>query len=174
TYGWVVNPRLASNYPAEFTETAAKFMRQRKMIEATVSEMCEFARGGEVLRAAGPFPAKRLLVITRGKQPFPYTPRGNYLESQWQQFQEDLARSVPGAAHIIALHSGHHVHFDQPGLITQLVSNSVMLSRMETDYGEEREAWALREVNAADSVYPSVEVLDVVRPRLLNANAVPH
>ncbi len=175
TYGWVVNPKLARNYPAEFTDTARNYMRQNKMIEATVSEMCEFARGGEMLQAAGPFPAKRLLVITRGQQPFPVTPRGNYLETKWQQFQEDLASSVPGAAHVIALHSGHHVHFDQPGLITQLVSNSVMLSRMERDYGETRSAWALQGiVGEAGDGRPVVEVLDVIRPVLFNANAVPH
>ena len=58
-----------------------------------------------------------LVVITRGKRVWSNNGFGDEMDKIWMELQDEL--SLPGrdAVHLIAEHSGHSIHLDQPGLV---------------------------------------------------------
>jgi pimeloyl-ACP methyl ester carboxylesterase len=51
------------------------------------------------------------------------------MEGAMLSLQEDLARLVPTARHMIASRSGHHIHRDQPELVIAAIREVVQAVR---------------------------------------------
>ena len=62
-----------------------------------------------------------LVVVTRGQRVWPQTPLGDALEKTWAELQHELVLSIPGGQQIIARHSGHLVHLDEPERVVDAV-----------------------------------------------------
>ena len=67
-------------------------------------------------------------------RPFPLpedlrTSLGPRLEASWQSLQDDLARLLPGARHVIARRSGHYIQLAQPQLVVDAILRLVRVVR---------------------------------------------
>ena len=88
----------------------------------------------QMSRAAStrPLPPMPLTVLSKGR-PFamPDTAPGlaEAIERAWGTAQNDLARLVPGARHVVARASGHYVQQDQPELVIDAVRRVVSAVR---------------------------------------------
>jgi pimeloyl-ACP methyl ester carboxylesterase len=51
------------------------------------------------------------------------------LEQAWRAIQDQLARLVPGAQHVIATRSGHYIQLDQPGLVRAAIKRVIRAVR---------------------------------------------
>jgi hypothetical protein len=51
------------------------------------------------------------------------------LERAFQESQDELAKLVPGARHVIAARSGHYIQLDQPRLVTREIRGVVREAR---------------------------------------------
>ena len=117
---------VPNNIGEEIRETASALIMTHQSRVAVTRELEGFRYSARQVIKAGPLPDIPLMVLTRGVQKWPRTARGNRMETLWQQLQIELAEKTTSAAHIIALHSGHHIHLDQPELVisaVQLVAN---------------------------------------------------
>lgn len=88
-------------------------------------------------RAAGPLPPMPLVVLSHGlpfAAPFPSWPSAP-LEHAMLALQEDLARLVPNARHIVASQSGHDIHRDQPELVIAAIREVVEAVRAPGAWG---------------------------------------
>ena len=111
----VENPELLAAYPE-----AERLWRLPLIDDPSVSQMRR-ARVDSPLR---PMP---LVVLSHGipfAAPFPEWPVDE-MERVMLALQDDLARLVPGARHVIARNSGHDIHQDQPDLVIEAIRQVV-------------------------------------------------
>lgn len=116
-------PSIPSSLPAHLKSMAADLSYQNKSMVTVSRELLNFRRSARQVRASRPFPEIPLVVVTRGRNAWPDDNRGQLMENLWRQLQVELSWLSPHSAHLIAQHSGHHIHLDQP----QLVSDAVRL-----------------------------------------------
>jgi pimeloyl-ACP methyl ester carboxylesterase len=91
-------------------------------------------------RAAFPLHPMPLVVLSHGipfAAPFPCWP-SDTLEPTMLALQEDLARLVPNARHIVASRSGHDIHRDQPELVIAAIREVVEAVRDPGAWGTPR------------------------------------
>ena len=73
-----------------------------------------------------------IVVLTHGKSPSAAPGRGTQtqeLETAWLELQRELATRSAASTHIIATHSGHYIHRDEPALVIDAVRRVLMDSR---------------------------------------------
>jgi pimeloyl-ACP methyl ester carboxylesterase len=78
-------------------------------------------------RADSPIQPMPLVVLSHGipfGEPFPGWP-AEEMEGIMGALQEDLARLVPNARHVVAEQSGHNIHQDQPELVIEAIRQVV-------------------------------------------------
>lgn len=84
-------------------------------------------------RAATPLQPMPLVVLTAGIAPDPsLLPTGWPVEADdalHRELQDDLASLVPNARHVIAEKSGHFIHYDQPDLVIEAITQVVSAVR---------------------------------------------
>ena len=85
-------------------------------------EYLSFKDSARQIRSAPPPSATPLVVLTRGKRVWPNDKRGAMIEDLWLEMQSELAAESGQSAHIVAADSGHHIHIDQPGLVSYAVA----------------------------------------------------
>lgn len=81
-------------------------------------EYLSFKDSAAQLRHAPKSNGTPTVVLTRGKRVWPNDKRGAMIEDLWLEMQSELAAQSTSSAHIVATESGHHVHIDQPGLVS--------------------------------------------------------
>ncbi|MBL0211181.1 MAG: alpha/beta hydrolase [Holophagaceae bacterium] len=74
---------------------------------------------------------KPLVVLTRSGEPNP-TPERRAMETTWMAWQADLASRSHNVKHMIAEHSGHFIHQDQPDLVVTAIQQTVLAARDKT------------------------------------------
>jgi len=117
----------AAVYAVGFTPKARLAMTQ---------EYLWFRDSAAEVAAAGPLPDRPLVVLTRGKDTAQQTgsesaARRELFELIWLQLQHELASTVPRAAHIVAEHSGHQMHLEQPELVVDAIGMVADFARVE-------------------------------------------
>jgi pimeloyl-ACP methyl ester carboxylesterase len=73
-----------------------------------------------------------IVVLTHGKSPSAPPGRETQtqeLEKAWLEMQRELATRSPDSTHIIATHSGHYIHRDEPALVVDAIRRVLTDSR---------------------------------------------
>jgi len=111
--------------PGPLRREIAARARRWKTRRALGNELLSFRDSARAVREAGPLPPVSLLVVTRGRMDGAATARRTQVETLWLALQGELAAERPDATHVVARHSGHHVHIEQPALLAALVGRLV-------------------------------------------------
>lgn len=109
------------HYPEKYWFTIGGLMTSGKAMRTQQRELGNFAVSAAQARMGGELPRVPLVVVTRGRRVWPDTPLGDALEKTWAELQQELARSVPGGRQVIARHSGHLVHLDEPDMVVHAI-----------------------------------------------------
>ena len=88
-------------------------------------EFVNFKYSGELVSSLGELPDVPLVVVSRGQQAWPDTPRGNTLEKTWQAMQKDFLGMVSNSEQISAWKSTHLVHMQEPDLVVQAINKVI-------------------------------------------------
>jgi pimeloyl-ACP methyl ester carboxylesterase len=70
-----------------------------------------------------------LFVLSHGHPDEPDAAFVDADERLLRRLQDQLAALVPDSRHVIARHSGHDIHHDQPGLVTAAIGDVVQAVR---------------------------------------------
>lgn len=84
------------------------------------------------LQRSRPFGDLPLTVLSRGKREWPYGEDGDIKEKNWQLQQMELTRLSSLSHYIVATHSGHHIHIDEPGIVAGAVREMISEERRES------------------------------------------
>lgn len=113
----VSHPVLHEHYPQQSGVNAVRLMSSWKYRFTLQEEMLSLPQSAlEVLESA-PLPIIPLVVLTRGQRVWPNNSLGDEMEKTWMEMQDELSSLSRDAVHLIAEHSGHSIHLDQPGLV---------------------------------------------------------
>jgi pimeloyl-ACP methyl ester carboxylesterase len=122
--------------PAQWAEFEASQMDKQELLEAYpeaeelwTAPMGEAATTDQVRQAQldSPLRPMPLVVLSHGipfAAPFPGWPTAT-MEGIMLALQDDLARLVPKARHVLATESGHNIHQDQPELVIEAIRQVV-------------------------------------------------
>ena len=125
-------PLPPAHMPPELRLPSLMLMSQHKALVTAAQEFLYFRDSGEQVRKSGSLPPVPLVVITRGiAERSARDPRAPMIESLWLQLQDELAARSPRAVHLIATHSGHHIHLDQPELVAGAIGMVRDLARRQ-------------------------------------------
>jgi pimeloyl-ACP methyl ester carboxylesterase len=83
-------------------------------------------------QADTPLPRMPLVFLSLPKLELPPDWRSEAIEAMermYQEAQDELARLVPGARHVIATESGHYIQLDQPTLVVDAIRRVVRKAR---------------------------------------------
>ncbi|MGH8120023.1 MAG: alpha/beta fold hydrolase, partial [Gammaproteobacteria bacterium] len=105
-------------------------------------EALNFSLSARQVDHAGALPDVPLVVVTRGKRVWPDDPLGDSLEREWQKMQGEMVGFVPHGRQVIAEHSGHLIHLEQPDLVADAILSVVKDARDNL-----RRAWNGGDVN---------------------------
>lgn len=126
-------PVLPAHLPAELRRPSMMLMSQHKTLTTAAQEFLYFRDSGEEVQKSGKLPPVPLLVITRGiAERDAKDPRASMIESLWLKLQDELAAMSPHSAHLVANHSGHHIHLDQPELVADAIGMVRNLARHQS------------------------------------------
>jgi len=104
---------VVTGYPPAVQPAAKAHLYQTRYFQTFNDEVAAWDESLAQVRAARhPLGHLPLVVLTHGN-PF-LGPQG---ERDWQALQRDLAGLSSDSLHIIATHSGHYIHLDQPDLV---------------------------------------------------------
>jgi len=123
------SPPLPANLPEEIKARIQAFNLRGETRTAMGQELLDFRLSAQQVREASALPDVPMVVLTRGKRVWPLTERGERMEQLWTQLQTELASRTQHVTHIVAQHSGHHVHLDEPLLVVNSVLTVVDLVR---------------------------------------------
>lgn len=117
----VARPIMHPNFPDE-TKTLAHWMMQRwHQILTWREEMNGLPTSARQVRFSKPMPKVPMVVLTRGRRVWPNNDYGNEMERIWMELQDELSLLSDNSVHLIAEHSGHLIHLDQPALVINAV-----------------------------------------------------
>ena len=125
-------PQVPAHMPPRLASTALWLLSQSKDRYTVAEEYMNFRRSAAEVGDAGPMPSVPVMVVTRGIRewkPNNDPKLGNLVEDLWRHLQDELASESPRSAHIIANHSGHHIHLDQPQLVADAITMIVDFAR---------------------------------------------
>jgi pimeloyl-ACP methyl ester carboxylesterase len=72
-----------------------------------------------------------LVALARGRPDDPGAPFIEEDERLWRQLQQELAQLVPGGRLVVATHSGHNIHLEQPQLVVDTLRQVVRAVRAD-------------------------------------------
>jgi pimeloyl-ACP methyl ester carboxylesterase len=120
------NPAVVRKYyPEPMWFPVSALMSSGKAMIAQQRELTNFVISGAEVKQAGALPDVPLVVVSRGQRVWPETPLGDSLEQTWRELQKDLTAGTRCSRQVIAEHSGHLIHLDEPGVVAAAV-RSVM------------------------------------------------
>lgn len=149
---------VPDNMPAEVRGQAGRLLTHNARI-ATTRELQGFRLSAQQLAQATALPEVPLVVITRGVQKWPQDERGNRMEALWQQLQAELARASRLGAQVIARRSGHHVHLDQPDLVSDVI-RSVIAASVHVRGGRAQQAALSEALSGTAERFAAVATID--------------
>ena len=104
----------------------ARHWRTRRTLSA---ELLSFRDSAAEVRAAPPLGNLPLMVISRGRLDGEATPKRLLFEQLWLELQNEMAGASAASAHLLALHSGHHIHLEQPDVVAFAIGLMVARTR---------------------------------------------
>jgi len=116
---------IPDNMPYDVRMLARSLINSSEAYQAARDELVSFRRSASQVRNAGPLPNVPLVVVSRGQQVWPDTPKGNRLERLWAELQDDLAERQVHVPHLFAQNSGHYVQLDEPGVVVNAVRSVI-------------------------------------------------
>lgn len=127
--GQTVSP-IADKLPGEDRDMVRALGYQSKAYRALDAEMAAFQQSQAQVQEAGPLPEHILLATIRATAVENYPPgfSADTIKPLWDQMQADLSDSAT-LPPVVAAHSGHYVHIDEPELVAQTVLEIVNLVR---------------------------------------------
>ena len=128
----VLRPEYPGAYPAAVRQLAFLLMLRRHSAEIQLQELNHFQESAQqVLAQANRFPDIPLIVLSRGKRVWPHSAYGNAMEQVWTSLQHDLLRLSGRSEQVIARHSGHAIHLDQPQLVISSIQQDLQEARWD-------------------------------------------
>ena len=131
--------QLSEKYPEHMRGTVAMLMSSRRALRASHQESAVFAlSAAEVTQI--PLPQDMpLVVVSRGLQEWESTPLGTAKERSWRDMQAELVNLTRRSRQIIANHSGHQVHLDQPEVVVAAVCRVLAMAGWPLELENRRE-----------------------------------
>lgn len=120
---------IPNNMPYNVRPLARSLINSSEAYQTVRDELISFRRSAAQVRNSGPLPDVPLVVISRGQQAWPDTPKGNKLERLWARLQDDLAERQVHVPHLFAQNSGHYVQLDEPGVVVNAVRSVIASMR---------------------------------------------
>ncbi|MEX0951843.1 MAG: alpha/beta hydrolase, partial [Gammaproteobacteria bacterium] len=117
----LANIDIIKKYPQDVQPYILALLGNRKALYTRENELANFTHSATEVNRAGALPILPLTVISRGKRVWSQDPLGDAREAQWKAMQSELAAQSPLGQHVIAEHSGHMVHLDEPYVIAQAI-----------------------------------------------------
>lgn len=112
------NPNIVyGHFPQPLWFPVVALMTSPKAVAAEQRELSNFTISAAQVEHAGSLPQVPLVVVTRGKRVWPEGPLGDAQEKSWAEMQHELAQSVAGGRQVIARHSGHLIHLEEPDVV---------------------------------------------------------
>ena len=105
------------NFPDENALMAQRIMQSWQHKMTWREEMMVFSVSAKQVKASSPMPEVPVLVLTRGRSFWPGYSNGDETERVWMELQDELSQLGANPVHLIAEHSGHVIHLDQPGIV---------------------------------------------------------
>lgn len=123
--GQTVSP-IADKLPGEYQDMVRALGYQSKAYRALDAEMAAFRQSQAQVQEAGPLPEHILLATIRATVVENYPPgfSADTVKPIWDEMQADLSDSAT-LPPVVATHSGHYVHVDEPGLVAQTILDVV-------------------------------------------------
>ena len=112
--------------------TAYRIMQRWHHKQTWREEMTVFSLSAKQLQDSQPMPAVPIVVLTRGQRAWPNNAYGDEMERVWMELQDELSQLGANPVHLIAEHSGHMIHLDQPGIVI-----SAMQTMLEANFSRE-------------------------------------
>jgi len=114
-------PTIPESLPDSLKQKVMAFSRMRKTHAALRSEMQYFRESTRQVRTDRSRVNYPVIVVSRGRDLYAADELGQQKTAIWDELQADLATLSPRAKLIVAQHSGHHVHTDNPALIVRVI-----------------------------------------------------
>lgn len=112
--------RARREFPADLVEAGLAVSLSSRQRRASIQELAAFARGAaEVRTEAGDLGRLPLTVITGGDRGRERAYPG------WRELQAELAQLSARSRHLMAPHTGHDLHLDDPALLVRVLAELV-------------------------------------------------
>lgn len=115
-------PGVPEAMPEDLRPAARALVRRWTARRAMQNEYFHFRDSARDVREAGPMPQIPVVVLTRGRSIWQVGARSGPAEDLWMTLQSELAHLTRSSVHIVAEDSGHHVHLEQPALVSDAVT----------------------------------------------------
>lgn len=112
-------------FEEEQKQTVERVLMNISTVRTQQREFVNFKYSGELVKQLGKMPDIPLVVVSRGKQAWPDTPRGQALEQSWQAMQKDYLTMVSNSEQISAWKSTHLIHMQEPDLVVQAIKKVI-------------------------------------------------
>lgn len=112
-------------YPEDIRLMVMHILSTNSLYRTQHWESLNFSLSAQQVDRAGALPDVPLVVISRGKRVWPDDPYGDALEREWKKMQGEMAGFVPHGRQVIAEHSGHLIHLEQPDLVADSILSVV-------------------------------------------------
>ncbi len=117
----------------EIEQESSRIYSHTSTLVAMAQEFASMPDSAAQVRAANlHLGDKPLFVLTRSGEPNP-SPERRAMETTWMQWQTDLASRSRNVKHVVAEHSGHFIHQDQPDLVVAAIQQTVRAARDRTE-----------------------------------------
>ena len=114
-------PTIPETLPDELQRKVKAFAQMRKTYAALHAEMQYFRDSADQVRTDRAIVDYPIIVVSRGLDLYPSDKLGTEKTAIWEELQDDLLALSSRSERIIATHSGHHVHTDNPELIISVI-----------------------------------------------------
>ena len=115
-------PTIPESLPNELQRKVKAFSQMRKTYAALHAEMQYFRESADQVRTDRAGVDYPIIVVSRGLDLYPSDKLGAEKTAIWEELQDDLLALSSRSERIIATHSGHHVHTDNPELIIRVIN----------------------------------------------------
>ncbi|MGQ0657762.1 MAG: alpha/beta fold hydrolase [Chromatiales bacterium] len=125
-------PVMPATMPQEAAIKAGLLLSRMQTRLTIANELIHFQASADEVRSAGSMPPVPLVVLTRGvseRLRDDDSTRAHLIEAVWRQLQHELAELSPRSIQVIAGQSGHHIHLDQPRLVSDAALRVVEIWR---------------------------------------------
>jgi len=116
---------VPENLPEDIRNKIRALGRMRKTYNATHGELSEFRASSRQVGSSRRQADYPLVILQRGQDPYGDDAIGQQKASIWTELQHDLSRISSNSTLIKAMNSGHHIHVDEPLLVSRAIESLI-------------------------------------------------